>query len=317
MSSEERKPSKSALKSFLSGACGGLTLVSVAHPFDLIKVRMQTSRAGTNHLSTFQAAKGIVAADGILGLYRGVIPVLMGTPTNTPVLAYFVCQQIVHDMSGGGNRYNNADNSKRVFNPDTDSGSVVDLLSLNQIGIAGALAAIPTSFILGPAEQLKIRLQVQETSMRSAAVKTQGVADVMRGIVREGGVRAVFRGTGFTILRDIPGSYFYFLTYEGLKRKFKTEGSDYVHPATIMLSGGTAGMINWTIAIPIDTIKSRLQSAAVHEASVKKVVLKLFAESGPAGLFRGLGPTLLRAFPASAAFFLGVETSSRFMDRYF
>ncbi|KAJ8322931.1 carnitine transporter [Batrachochytrium dendrobatidis] len=313
MNSEKSKPAKSALKSFLSGACGGLTLVSVAHPFDLIKVRMQTAGPNSPSMSTFQAVKKIVAADGLLGLYRGVTPVLLGTP---PVLAtnfwaYFLCQQIVFDLTGGGHRYSQLDKQA------TNSDSIVNQLSLNQIGMAGALAAIPTSILLGPAEQLKIRLQIQKTSMRSGSVKRQGVTSIMRDIIREGGVKAIFRGTGFTILRDTPGSYFYFLVYEGLKRCFKRDDSDYVHPAAVMLCGGAAGMVNWIIAIPVDTVKSRLQSAAACDASVKKIVGKLLAESGPAGFFKGLGPTLLRAFPASAAFFFGVETSSQFMDRYF
>ncbi|KAL2918464.1 carnitine transporter [Polyrhizophydium stewartii] len=313
---EQAPRPKSALKSFLAGAFGGLTLVAVSHPFDLVKVRMQTGVTGTARISTLQAARRIVAADGFLGLYRGVTPVFLGTP---PVLAtnfwaYFVCQQLVIGLSGSG----------RGPAAAKDTGAIVDQLSLNQIGLAGALAAIPVSFLLGPAEQVKIRLQVQQTAMRAhggsaGGPAPQGFVEVIRQIVREGGVRAVFRGTGFTILRDFPGSYFYFLTYEGLKRWFRErQGHDgHVNSAAIMLSGGIAGMINWTIAIPMDTIKSRLQSAPPGEASVGKVVSKLFAESGPAGLFRGLGPTLLRAFPASAAFFFGVETSSRIMDQFF
>lgn len=37
-----RPTAPSALKSFLSGGCGGVCLVAVGHPLDLIKVRLQT-----------------------------------------------------------------------------------------------------------------------------------------------------------------------------------------------------------------------------------------------------------------------------------
>ncbi|KAI8920418.1 mitochondrial carrier domain-containing protein [Entophlyctis helioformis] len=311
-------------------------MVAVSHPFDLVKVRMQTAGAvlvdagaaaataaassARTPTSSYQALKHIIAADGLLGLYRGVTPVIIGTP---PVLAtnfwaYYVSQQAVMSLTGGGQR-RHADGSR--YDPATTH-NTVDRLSLHQIGLAGALAAVPVSFLLGPAEQIKIRLQVQETSMKSHHVSgrhdqgSKGFVQVVRQIVREGGVRAVFRGTGATILRDTPGSYFYFLTYEGIKRWFKKSDETHVHPAAVMLAGGIAGMVNWTIAIPVDTIKSRLQSAPPAEASVRKVVSKLFAESGPAGLFRGLGPTLLRAFPASAAFFFGIEMSTRVMDKF-
>ncbi|KAI0223555.1 carnitine transporter, partial [Massospora cicadina] len=58
-------------------------------------------------------------------------------------------------------------------------------------------------------------------------------------------------------------------------------------------------------AIPPDVIKSRLQTAP--EGTYKgfaDVFVKLIRAEGPGALFRGLGPAMLRAFPANAACFL-------------
>lgn len=102
---------------------------------------------------------------------------------------------------------------------------------------------MPTTAILGPAEQIKIRLQIDQGKATTV--------DIMRQILREGGVRGLFKGTGLTLMRDVPGSFFYFLTYEGIKRGL-TEGINAeLNPATILLAGGLAGMANWTVAIPI------------------------------------------------------------------
>ncbi len=46
------------LKSFIAGGVGGVCLVSVGHPFDTIKVRVQTS---TSNETMFSVFKGIVA----------------------------------------------------------------------------------------------------------------------------------------------------------------------------------------------------------------------------------------------------------------
>ena len=50
----------------------------VSHPFDLIKVRMQAAHQSQSALHTIKAA--ITGPQGLLGLYRGVLPVLTGTP---------------------------------------------------------------------------------------------------------------------------------------------------------------------------------------------------------------------------------------------
>lgn len=295
MSLNTQKSKPSALKSFVSGACGGFCLVFAAHPFDLIKVRMQTSAPG-KYSSSWDALRFIIKHDGVRGMYRGVSPVLAVSP---PILAlnfwaYFMGQQLVHFLSTG--KSNDAVSQ--------------DDLTLVQIGLAGSLSSIPSSIFIGPAEQIKIRLQIQETKLNKARVGAFGMAGK---IMKEEGARALFRGTGLTLLRDVPTGFAYFVTYEGFKKYFRRD-DDSISMGAVMFAGGMAGVINWTLAIPIDTIKSRIQSGG--SAGISQTIQILLKESGPKGLFRGLAPTLLRAFPASAAFFFGVETSSRLWDKF-
>ena len=79
-----------------------------------------------------------------------------------------------------------------------------------------------------------------------------------------------------------------------------------------------AGVAMWTIAIPPDVIKSRLQTAPAGTYSGAGDVLKhILKTEGPAALFKGLGPAMLRAFPANAATFLGVELATSAMNKLF
>lgn len=76
-----------------------------------------------------------------------------------------------------------------------------------------------------------------------------------------------------------------------------------------------AGIANWIVSIPPDVIKSRWQTAP--EGTYKNmadVFFQLVRKEGPGALFKGLGPAMVRAFPANAACFLGVEVSKKFLD---
>ncbi|KAK9759380.1 carnitine transporter [Basidiobolus ranarum] len=83
----------------------------------------------------------------------------------------------------------------------------------------------------------------------------------------------------------------------------------------VLVAGGLAGMANWAVAIPPDVLKSRLQTAPEGTyKGVMDVFTHLIRTEGPSALFRGLGPAMLRAFPANAACFLGVEASLKLMN---
>lgn len=63
-------------------------------------------------------------------------------------------------------------------------------------------------------------------------------------------------------------------------------------------------------------IKSRIQSSpAGTYKGFFDCAGKIVAQEGPGALFKGLGPALLRAFPANAAGFLGRAASLEVMHR--
>ena len=50
---------------------------------------------------------------------------------------------------------------------------------------------------------------------------------------------------------------------------------------------------------------------------MRAVTASLYREGGAAAFYRGLGPVLLRAFPANAACFFAMETSRAALDKVF
>ncbi|KAJ3375085.1 hypothetical protein GGF31_005807 [Allomyces arbusculus] len=284
-------PQTSALKSFLSGGFGGICLVAAGHPLDLIKVRLQTSN---QYKGMVDCARQTIAKEGVRGLYRGMATPLIGvTPTFSVCFwGYDLGKKIARSVGGNGPN---------------------DQLSLTQIGFAGAFSAIPTTLLMTPMERIKCVLQVQT----AGNMKYAGPVDAAKGIIAESGVKGLFTGTTATLMRDGIGSVGYFVAYEGIKRALTPEGAkpEDLSPLAVFMAGGMAGMANWAVAIPLDVLKSRLQTAPPGTYSgVRDVLVKTVQQEGVSALFRGLGPAMVRAFPANAACFLGVEVSLKIMN---
>jgi solute carrier family 25 carnitine/acylcarnitine transporter 20/29 len=83
---------KSLIWGFMVGGFGGICAVLVGHPFDLIKVRLQTAEKGV-YTGALDVAKKTIARDGLRGLYRGVGAPLIGV---TPMFAvsFWVCSRL-------------------------------------------------------------------------------------------------------------------------------------------------------------------------------------------------------------------------------
>mmetsp|Transcript_12509 Transcript_12509/g.27629 ORF Transcript_12509/g.27629 Transcript_12509/m.27629 type:complete len:82 (-) Transcript_12509:136-381(-) len=75
-------------------------------------------------------------------------------------------------------------------------------------------------------------------------------------------------------------------------------------------------MLGWTVAMPFDVPKTNVQSRWDTKVvgSYFPELLRIVRKRGWRALYSGLTPTLVRAFPANAALFLGVEMSKRMFD---
>jgi solute carrier family 25 (mitochondrial carnitine/acylcarnitine transporter), member 20/29 len=72
------KKSVSSLRDFAAGGVGGVCAVVVGHPFDLVKVRLQTAEKGV-YSGAMDVVRKTIAREGpIRGLYAGVSAPLVG-----------------------------------------------------------------------------------------------------------------------------------------------------------------------------------------------------------------------------------------------
>lgn len=286
-----------AVEYFVCGGFGGICTVITGHPFDTVKVRLQTMAApkpGVEPLyrGTFDCLQKTVTKEGFSGLYKGMGAPLVGI---APIFAisfmgYRVGKELVTPANGARLDYG------RYF-------------------AAGAFSGIFTTSIMAPGERIKCLLQIQH----GEAVKVySGPVDCAKKLYKEGGLRSIYRGAAATLFRDVPASGLYFLTYEAMKDYFTEYGKYELSLGCTLLAGGCAGISNWLIGMPFDVVKSRLQTApaGMYKNGIRDVAAELLRKEGPTAFYKGIVPVLLRAFPANAACFLGFEFAKKTINRF-
>ncbi|EJD53492.1 mitochondrial carrier [Auricularia subglabra TFB-10046 SS5] len=153
---------------------------------------------------------------------------------------------------------------------------------------AGSLTGIGEVVLL-PLDVLKIKRQVNPEAFRGRGV--------FRIFAEEG--RNLYRGWGWTMARNAPGSFALFGASAwtkdvvlGVQDYSKaTWGQNFI--ASVV--GAIASI---TIAAPLDTIKTRIQNANFEQKTSGVTVLKdLIKNEGPTAFFKGLTPKILVVGP--------------------
>jgi len=275
-----------ALKDVVAGSAGGVLICLTGHPFDTVKVRMQTS---TKYSGMVNAFSTIVKEEGFFGIYKGVQSPLVGT---TFMNAYLFCVNGVIKKITQGN------------NPNKE-------LTLSQILQSGALAGAALSFVESPVDFFKCQLQVRYKSYN-------GYVDCVSKILRTYGIRGAYQGLGATLVRNVPANCAYFGAYEFVKRKL-SKGKKHPAVLDILFAGFIGGTANWIVSYPADVVKSTMQTDTPNKAerifkTISITSREIYKRFGIKGFFKGLTPALVRAGPANAFGFLGYEVTRRFID---
>lgn len=145
LESQPRRKTVSPLKDTLAGGFGGVCVVLAGHPFDTIKVRLQTMppASATGGVPMYTGMLDVAAKtlkhEGVTGLYKGMSAPLTGI---APIFALSFFGYSV---------------GKRLQQNKPD-----DVLNPVQLFAAGALSGVMTTAIMSPGERIKCVLQVQQ-----------------------------------------------------------------------------------------------------------------------------------------------------------
>ncbi|KAF2272447.1 mitochondrial carrier [Westerdykella ornata] len=295
---DEAQGLKRTLKDLFAGAVGGVAQVLLGQPFDIVKVRLQTTSQYSNALD---AASKIYKNEGPLAFYKGTL---------TPLVGIGACVSVQF----GAFHY-----ARRAFEARNTASGAPAHLSYAQYYAAGAFAGLANTVLSSPIEHIRIRLQTQP---HGAARLYNGPVDCVRKLASHAGVfRGVYRGTAVTWLREAQAYGVWFTTFEFLMnsdaRRNRIRRED-ISTLKVALYGGLAGEALWIASYPFDVVKSKMQSdgfgAGQRYKSMRDCFRQTWKGEGVRGFWKGLGPTLLRAMPVSAGTFATVELTMRLIN---
>lgn len=288
---QERQKHASGYIGFIAGVFSGVTKNAVGHPFDSVKVRLQTSEG--RFKGPLDCVVQTFKKEGIRGYYKGFTPPLVG----------WVFMDSV--MLGSLHNY-------RKFLMNT---LYKDEKKLPLAGhcLAGVAAGWTVSFVAAPVEQIKARLQIQY----DAKLKLyKGPVDCLFKILNQKGIRGLYSGL-FSTMVFRTNFVFWWGSYELFTQWFQNN-TKMSNPAINFWSGGLSATVFWTFAYPADVIKKVVMTDSLTNpkfkswAAAAKFIYK--ERGGVPAFFKGFVPSILRSFPANAAALAAFEFALRAMD---
>lgn len=267
---------------FIGGLVAGVAESLVGHPLDTIRVRIMSQKF-VNVGGTFaQLSTGFSSFEGICSLYRGTTSELLSAALGGSILF------------GVNNIF------KILLRVGVHEEGVTPGLVLAAVG-----TGIVDATLYKPLEVIKLRQQ--------AAIHHSSFSQCAKEVWGSGGLMAMYRGMLPAVIREAIGSAAFFAAYELTKVRLCRWSGRRTHQAgheIILASGGVAGFAYVLVAHPFETAAVLIQLDDVKAPKYRGLgdcFSQVIRERGLLGLYRGVTPTLIRAFPAYAAAFLAYE----------
>lgn len=267
---------------FALGSLAGAFGATMVYPIDLVKTRMQNQRSATPgqqmlYKNSWDCFKKVITNEGILGLYSGLGPQLVGVAPEKAI------KLTANDLVRG-----------KLTNKDTG------ILPLWGEVVAGGTAGACQVVFTNPLEIVKIRLQVQGELAKSGVEGAQKRSAVW--IIKHLGLVGLYKGAAACLLRDVPFSAIYFPAYNHLKKDYFGEGpTKQLNIGQLLSAGAIAGIPAAYLTTPSDVIKTRLQVEARKGQTQYKGLFdaanKIFKDEGFKAFFKGGPARVLRSAP--------------------
>lgn len=252
---------------FIAGTTGGMGGVIVGHPFDTIRVKMQTQQLYNTYRNPLHCCLKVLKSDGIRkGLYKGALSPLIG---NT------IFKTVNFGVYG---------NLLEKLEKTNDYGIIMNSIA------AGTISSQVCGLILIPIDRVKILLQThQHLQSINSVISRLTLSKLLK--------------TGFTstMARESMFGMTYFPLYQTTKWIVQNATPESDNSFIVSaISGGITGSLSWSIVFPFDVVKSKIQSELVEHNTFIDTVKNHYRKEGVKGFYKGWRAAVYRAFPTHA-----------------
>lgn len=332
----------SSVDHLLSGLAGGAISTVLLYPLDLVKVRLQVNEQSSKskrYGSICHTLRGVIRNEGILGLYQGINPAVLGSSASWGGYFFFY-EGIKKEMTMRKAKSPKLNYSSATANDNAKNS--IKLSSIENFGAACGAGAVMV-ILTNPIWLIKTRMQLQIRGValnnigKDVKAPYNGMLDAARTIVREEGPLALYKGAVPAMMLVSHGGV-QFVAYEFLKDKFGsrvkascTKGQDRNASVTdrlqdsmgYLMMGAVSKIIASTTTYPLQVIKARLQQRSqvveLTEAGEVQVLKREYSgvidclrrigkQEGLSGFFKGCIPNALRVAPSAAITFVTYES---------
>uniref|UniRef100_A0A8C5Y5N5 Solute carrier family 25 member 23 n=1 Tax=Microcebus murinus TaxID=30608 RepID=A0A8C5Y5N5_MICMU len=158
--------------------------------------------------------------------------------------------------------------------------------------VAGAVAGAVSRTGTAPLDRLKVFMQVH-----ASKANRLNVLGGLRSMVREGGIRSLWRGNGINVLKIAPESAIKFMAYEQIKRAILGH-QETLHVQERFVAGSLAGATAQTIIYPMEVLKTRLTLRRTGQyKGLLDCARQILEREGTRALYRGYLPNMLGIVP--------------------
>ncbi|EPQ30919.1 uncharacterized protein PFL1_01817 [Pseudozyma flocculosa PF-1] len=282
------------LYSLIAGTTAGAVEGFATYPIEYTKTVSQfAAKAGEKAPGPIAIVRSTLAKDGFIGLYSGCGALVAGNALKAGVrfLSYDHFKSLLKDQDG------------KLSGPRS---------LLAGLG-AGMMEAI---FAVTPSETIKTKLI--DDAKRAAPRYPPGLFPGTAAIVREEGLRGIYRGLGPVMMRQGANSAVRFGTYSTLKNFVAGSarpGQSLPGGITFGI-GAVAGVVTVYSTMPFDVIKTRMQSleARTRYRGTLHCVTSTLREEGVLAFWRGATPRLARLVLSGGIVFTVYEQIMSLLD---
>ncbi|CAO1600686.1 hypothetical protein XANCAGTX0491_004369 [Xanthoria calcicola] len=251
--SPRRKHWAKQYRTEIAASSSSLLSTFAAYPLDSVKTRMQAYRF--KHFA--DCVWHTYTTEGFKGFWRGCVAP-MASVTLVRTISFSIYQKAKYSYSAAIGRVTGEEPLVTVNRP----GSIPTPGTVVCFGAAGATAGAIAAFIACPFELTKQAAQISvlmasnnnksslDDPVRSS-YQQKGAFGTARNVIMHRGVRGLYSGFGFHLLRDTVGTAIYFTTYESAKQLLvRFQGSNSpTSPLSVATAGGLCGLVSWACVL--------------------------------------------------------------------